>query len=86
MLLFSVVSSRVVAYSHPRRARVLGCMAKEAVAFAVLGFLTWNGLPGSVTAATGAAHPAILGTIQPGAAPLRLPEPAGTPPRYLRLR
>ena len=60
--------------------------AKEAVAFAVLGFLSWNGLSGSVTAATGAAHPAILGTIQPGAAPLRLPEPAGTPPRYLRLR
>ena len=99
MLLFSVVSSRPVAYSHPeppRRARVLGCMsgtsvdgidvACEAVAFTVLGFLTWNGLPGSVTAATGAAHPAILGTIQPGAAPLILPEPAGTPPRYLRLR
>ncbi len=60
--------------------------AKEAVAFAVLGFLTWNGLPGSVTAATGAAHPAILGTIQPGATPLRLPEPAEAPPRYLRLR
>jgi anhydro-N-acetylmuramic acid kinase len=60
--------------------------AKEAVAFAVLGFLTWNGLPGSVTAATGAAHQAILGTIQPGAAPLRLPEPAAAPPRYLRLR
>ena len=60
--------------------------AKEAVAFAVLGFLTWNGLPGSVTAATGAAHPAILGTIQPGAVPLRLPEPAEAPPRYLRLR
>lgn len=60
--------------------------AKEAVAFAVLGFLSWNGLSGSVTAATGAAHPAILGMIQPGAVPLRLPEPAGTPPRYLRLR
>ncbi len=60
--------------------------AKEAVAFAVLGFLTWHGLPGSVTAATGAAHPAILGTIQPGAAPLRLPEPAPAAPRYLRLR
>jgi len=39
-----------------------------------------------VTAATGAAHPAILGTIQPGAVPLRLPEPAEAPPRYLRLR
>jgi len=60
--------------------------AKEAVAFAVLGFLTWNGLPGSVTAATGAAHPAVLGTIQPGATPLRLPEPAAAPPRHLRLR
>ncbi len=60
--------------------------AKEAVAFAVLGFLTWNGLPGSVTAATGAAHPSILGTIQPGSAPLRLPEPAQALPRYLRLR
>ena len=64
----------------------LPAQAKEAVAFAVLGFLTWNGLPGSVTAATGAAHQAILGTIQPGAAPLRLPEPAGAAPRYLRLR
>jgi anhydro-N-acetylmuramic acid kinase len=60
--------------------------AKEAVAFAVLGFLTWNGLPGSVTAATGAAHQAILGTIQPGATPLRLPEPAAAPPKYLRMR
>ena len=48
------------------------------------GFLTWNGLPGSVTAATGAAHQAILGTIQPGATPLRLPEPAAAPPRHLR--
>ncbi len=60
--------------------------AKEAVAFAVLGFLSWNGLPGSVTAATGARHPAILGTIQPGNTPLVLPPPATAPPRYLSVR
>jgi anhydro-N-acetylmuramic acid kinase len=60
--------------------------AKEAVAFAVLGFLSWNGLPGSVTAATGARHPAVLGAIQPGATPLMLPEPAATAPRFLTVR
>jgi anhydro-N-acetylmuramic acid kinase len=60
--------------------------AKEAVAFAVLGFLSWNGLPGSVTAATGARHPSILGTVQAGASPLVLPEPATAPPRYLTVR
>jgi anhydro-N-acetylmuramic acid kinase len=60
--------------------------AKEAVAFAVLGFLSWNGLAGSVIAATGARHPAILGSIQPGASPLELPEPAGAPPRRLVVR
>lgn len=58
--------------------------AKEAVAFAVLGFLTWNGLPGSVTAATGARHPSILGSIQPGTLPLEMPQPAAVAPRYLR--
>ena len=60
--------------------------AKEAVAFAVLGFLSWNGLPGSVIAATGARHASILGSIQPGATPLALPEPAAAPPRYLTVR
>ncbi|MFA9429502.1 anhydro-N-acetylmuramic acid kinase [Egicoccus sp. AB-alg2] len=49
--------------------------AKEAIAFALLGWLTWHGLPGTVASCTGAAGPRVLGSITPGAQPLRLPEP-----------
>lgn len=57
--------------------------AKEAYAFALLGFLTWHGLPGTVASCTGAAGPRLLGSITPGAGPLVLPEPSAHPPRML---
>ncbi|MFC5261394.1 anhydro-N-acetylmuramic acid kinase [Kribbella qitaiheensis] len=54
--------------------------AKEAYAFAVLGFLTVNGLAGTVPSCTGARHASVLGSITPGlgalpiaAAPDRIP-------------
>jgi anhydro-N-acetylmuramic acid kinase len=39
--------------------------AKEAVAFALLGYLTLHGQPGNVPAATGASGPRVLGSVTP---------------------
>lgn len=50
--------------------------AKEAIAFALIGWLTAHGLPGTTR---------ILGCITPGSAPLRLPDPLPHPPTGLRL-
>jgi len=41
----------------------LAIEAKEAAAFALLGWLTWHGLPGNVPSATGASHPVVLGMV-----------------------
>lgn len=40
--------------------------AKEALAFAVLGFLTVNGQAGSLPSCTGARHGSVLGAVVPG--------------------
>jgi anhydro-N-acetylmuramic acid kinase len=39
--------------------------AKEAVAFALLGYLTLHGQPGNVPAATGARGARVLGMVTP---------------------
>jgi anhydro-N-acetylmuramic acid kinase len=41
----------------------LPSQAKEAVAFALLGWLTWHRLPGNVPSATGASRPVVLGKL-----------------------
>lgn len=60
--------------------------AKEAYAFAVLGFLTVHGIPGTAATCTGADHPTVLGCIVPGATPLVLPAAGGMRPARLRVR
>ncbi|MBQ1083304.1 anhydro-N-acetylmuramic acid kinase [Nocardiopsis sp. B62] len=57
--------------------------AKEAYLFALIGFLSWHGLAGSVPDCTGARRAPVAGRITPGLRPLRLPEPAATAPRRL---
>ncbi|MFE2881248.1 anhydro-N-acetylmuramic acid kinase [Streptomyces sp. NPDC059272] len=59
--------------------------AKEAYAFAVLGFLTAHGLPGTVPASTGARHPSVLGSVTPGRRGLGLPAPVQQEPARLVL-
>ncbi|WP_433869766.1 anhydro-N-acetylmuramic acid kinase [Saccharopolyspora sp. CA-218241] len=59
--------------------------SKEALLTALLGFLTWHGLPGTYPDATGATGPRLLGALTPGAGPLRLPAPADRRPRRLRI-
>ncbi|MFG1624009.1 anhydro-N-acetylmuramic acid kinase [Kribbella sp. NPDC049227] len=54
--------------------------AKEAYAFAVLGFLTAHGLGGTVPSCTGARHSSVLGSITPGMAGLPTPDPDVRPP------
>ena len=56
----------------------LPAQAKEAYAFALLGFLTHHGIAGTLASATGARHASVLGAVTPGSGS----RPA---PRVLRL-
>ncbi len=44
----------------------LAVEAKEAAAFALLGWLSWHGLPGNLPAATGASRAVVLGRLSHG--------------------
>lgn len=58
-------------------------LAKEAYAFALIGFMTAHGWPGIAGGATGARHPSVLGSITPGRDRLRLPISDAPPPTKL---
>jgi anhydro-N-acetylmuramic acid kinase len=59
----------------------LPAQAKEAYLMALIGYLSWYGLPGTLASATGAST--LLGSFTPGRSPLRLPEPADSLPERM---
>ncbi|WP_410653043.1 anhydro-N-acetylmuramic acid kinase [Amycolatopsis sp. cmx-4-54] len=58
---------------------------KEAYLTILLGWLTWSGVPGNLPSATGARGDRLLGSITPGAGPLRLPAPHSSTVTRLRV-
>jgi anhydro-N-acetylmuramic acid kinase len=59
--------------------------AKEAYAFALLGFMTAHNWPGVVAGATGADHVSILGSVTPGSKGWSPTAVEGVPPTRLRV-
>ena len=59
--------------------------AKESVTFALIGFLTLNGLPGQIPSCTGAAGERLLGALIPGTGPFQVPLPAAAAPTRIRV-
>ncbi|MEU4480039.1 anhydro-N-acetylmuramic acid kinase [Micromonospora sp. NPDC023966] len=55
--------------------------AKEAYAFALLGWLSWHGLPGAIPSVTGASRAAVLGSWTPSGPPFTATQ--ADPPRRL---
>jgi anhydro-N-acetylmuramic acid kinase len=82
--------SRIRALAAPARVREfdelgIAAQGKEAYIMALIGFLTAHGLPATIPSATGAAGSSILGSLTPGAAPLRLPAPARSFPSRIAI-
>jgi anhydro-N-acetylmuramic acid kinase len=86
-----VLMARIGALVDPCRVRLidefgLPAEAKEAYAFAVMGYLTVHGLPGTLPGATGAPVGSILGSVTPGPAGWRLPVPGAAMPRRMVIK
>ena len=54
--------------------------SKEALVFAIIGFLTLCGLPATIPSCTGARQPSVLGTVTPGQSQFPSPAPGLRPP------
>ncbi|MBE4694159.1 anhydro-N-acetylmuramic acid kinase [Mycobacteroides abscessus subsp. abscessus] len=59
--------------------------SKEAVLMALIGWLSWHGLPSTEPSLTGASRPTVAGRLSPGWRPLVLPPPLHRRPGRLRI-
>lgn len=87
-VLMGMLEEEVAGGARVRGSQELGLPAgaKEAYAFAVLGYLTLHGLPGNAPQCTGAAGPRVLGSLTPGNRPLHLPVRPDRLPHTLSVR
>ena len=63
----------------------ISTQSKEAIAFALIGFLSMHGLPGQIPSCTGASAGRILGSLTPGSNAFNVPEKITTMPKRVRI-
>ena len=63
----------------------ISTQSKEAIAFALIGFLSMHGLPGQIPSCTGASGGRVLGSLTPGAIAFNVPEKITTMPKRVRI-
>ena len=63
----------------------ISTQSKEALAFALIGFLTVHGLPGQLPSCTGASGERLLGSLTPGKKPYQLPNLLSQMPKRVRI-
>jgi anhydro-N-acetylmuramic acid kinase len=63
----------------------ISSQSKEAIAFALIGFLSMHGLPGQIPSCTGASGGRILGSLTPGAHAFNVPQKIEAMPKRVRI-
>ncbi len=63
----------------------ISTQSKEAIAFALIGFLSMHGLPGQIPSCTGASGGRILGSLTPGAYVFIVPQKIKAMPKRVRI-
>jgi anhydro-N-acetylmuramic acid kinase len=63
----------------------ISTQSKEAIAFALIGFLSMHGLPGQIPSCTGASDGRILGSLTPGANAFSVPKKVEVMPKRVRI-